>query len=799
LKTKGIYFLYRSLQAFGLPLVALYFFWRGLRDRAYWPSLAERLGFLPRSFKQTGPGAIWLHAVSVGELLASIEFLKRLRREFPRTRLFVSTTTLAGRALASQRLGSLADGCFYAPLDTVWAVRRVLRTLRPSLLLVSETEIWPNLFRETKRTGAALAVVNGRLSDRAYPRYLRFARLFRHVLPQADSILTQTATMRDRFVLLGAPQDRVSIAGNFKYDLEAHPAAADSPVMRFLGRLRPAAVWIAASTMPPASTGDIDEDTAVLAAFHELASTYPNLLLILVPRKPEQFDIAARKLETAGIRYLRRSLLGETSTLRLPGVLLLDSIGELGGLFCTANVVFMGGTLANRGGHNILEPAFFSKPIISGPHLENFQSIADEFIRVQALVSVRDARELAEAVGRLLADPALASDLGERARECATSQRGATARSVAEARALYDRHLARYWPAQPWRCLYSLLAKAWTWGACRDRARALAHRRRLPVPVISVGNITMGGTGKTPCVLRLAADLRNSGAQPGILTRGYGRQSTEPQVILPPGAPAGVDRTGDEPQLFLRSVVGPVGIGADRYQTGNAVVRQFGVDVLLLDDAFQHHRLDRTIDLVLLDGLNPFGGGSVFPLGRLREPLAALARADLFLLTRSDLTDLGPAIEHQVRLWNPRAPIFRTRLLPTAWIEHATGARHGLAHPPFDAVLAFCGLGNPAGFRRTLETMGVRLAEWIEFEDHHRYSAAELQQLRALALAKNATALVTTAKDAVNLCDRYDALLAPLRLFRLEVELSVEQHSEFLAEIRRLMKAAQAPQDRTSK
>src|SRR5690348_6450414 len=162
LKTKGIYFLYRVLQAFALPALLLYFFFRGLRRRAYWRSLPERFGFLPHSFRQTGPGAIWLHAVSVGEVLACTGLARRLKAEFPRARLFVSTATLAGRATAEQKLAGVADGIWFAPVDFVYVVRRVLRTLKPSLVVIAETEIWPNLFREVHRTGAGLAIVNGR-------------------------------------------------------------------------------------------------------------------------------------------------------------------------------------------------------------------------------------------------------------------------------------------------------------------------------------------------------------------------------------------------------------------------------------------------------------------------------------------------------------------------------------------------------------------------------------------------------------------------------------------------------------
>src|SRR5215475_2259651 len=226
LKTKGIYFLYRALQAFGLPVVLLYFLFRGLRNRGYWNSLRQRYGLLPRSFKQTGPGAIWLHAVSVGEILACLEFLRRLRAAFPQTRIFVSCSTIAGKTAADDKTAGLADGVFYAPVDYAFAVRRVLRTLQPSVVVVAETEIWPNLFREVRRTGAGLLLVNGRISDRAFPRDLRWRSIFAAVLPHVDTTLAQSALMVERFAALGAPADRVHHSGNLKYDVEPRTAAS---------------------------------------------------------------------------------------------------------------------------------------------------------------------------------------------------------------------------------------------------------------------------------------------------------------------------------------------------------------------------------------------------------------------------------------------------------------------------------------------------------------------------------------------------------------------------------------------
>jgi 3-deoxy-D-manno-octulosonic-acid transferase len=752
----------------------------------YIRSLRQRFGFLPHSFKQTVPGAIWLHAVSMGEVLSLVEFARQVRSRLPDAPLYVSTSTLAGKATADEKLAGIAAGVFYAPVDYVSAVRRVLRTLRPAVVVVAETEIWPNLFRETKRTGAGLLMINGRISDRAAPRYLRFAWFFRHILRWPDAILAQSDFIRARFVQAGAPPEKVRTAGNLKYDFQPHRAAPESPVRAFLERTRPAKVWIAASTMPPAAPGDPDEDDAVIQAFQQLAPDHSGLLLMLVPRKPERFELVARKLAAAGVPFARRSAL-DAADLPLPGVLLLDSMGELGGLFFLADVVFMGGTLPARGGHNILEPAFFARPIVTGPHMENFRAIADEFRAADALVEIESAPDLAFAVDALLRDPTRAAHIGQRALACAESKRGSTEIAVAELRRLYEAGVPRYRPL--WFLPLWPLARLWELGGRRRRTRGLARRRRLDAPVISVGNLSMGGTGKTPVVLYLAERLKAAGHAPGILTRGYGRTSHEKHLALAAGTRIPVQHSGDEPQMFLNAGIAPVGIGPDRFVTGKLLEEQFGVDVLVLDDGFQHLRLDRRVDIVLIDALDPFRGGDVFPVGRLREPMEQLHRADIFVITRSGYGSMVAAIESELHRRNPRAPIFHSRVDPVAWIEHGTQQEH--ARPVFTRAGAFCGLGNPLSFWRTLRALGIEPVEELEFDDHHRYLPGEMRNLAHSFNQAGADAMLTTEKDAVNLCDDCLDLIAPMRLYWLKIRAALDRDAQFLYEIEQRLTVAE--------
>ncbi len=236
----------------------------------------------------------------MGEVLAAIPLIEEVRRRTPKTPVFVSTTTLAGRETATKRLAEISNGVFFAPFDFVWVVRRVLRRLRPAVVVILETEIWPNLFREAKRIGCGLVLVNGRISDRALPRYRKFAPVFSPVLSLCDRILVQSEEMRTRFEIAGAASETVQVGGNLKYDFTPAAIAPDSPVRRFLDADPRKPLWIAAST---SADDAIAEEDSVIAA----QQTLRGWRLIMAPRKPERFEDAARKLERSGLRWTRRS------------------------------------------------------------------------------------------------------------------------------------------------------------------------------------------------------------------------------------------------------------------------------------------------------------------------------------------------------------------------------------------------------------------------------------------------------------------------------------------------------------
>ncbi len=727
-----------------------------------------------------------MHAVSVGEVASALPLINRLRALHPDVPFYLSTATTAGRKAACRQAAPLVDGVFYAPVDFASFVRRVLRTIRPALVIVLETEIWPNLYYEISRCGARLAIVNGRISNRTWPQYHSFRWFFAPILKLPDSIIVQSPTDCDRYSQLDVPAQRLSILGNLKYEAVANPTPSVLPTF---GAEQ---IWIAASTVGPNERGSItrhhiDEDDIVIKTFKKLSAEFPKLLLIVAPRQPARFPEVARKLAASRLPHLLRSQLTGASTLPLPGIILLDSIGELAGLYSIADVVFVGGSLAPRGGHNVIEPAAAGVPVIVGPHMHNFEVITRDFLEHQAVLQIQREQDLPGAIRDLLTNPRRAGDFGKRAQQFVRSQQGVSEAIADRLWPLYHTALWRTPRSFIGRALLTPFALLWKWGGNFKRSgseRRAAGLLPLPAPVVSVGGITVGGSGKTPFTNYLAAVLKAHGRSPAILTRGYGRRFPAESIVLPAGAKMSPLMTGDEAQIFLRAGTVPIGIGAKRYETAQILLRQFpSTDVLLLDDGFQHARLDRDFDIVVIDGLDPFGQEDLVPLGRLREPLSALGRAGAFIVTRAQNDLRFDFIQKRLRDCNPNALAFRTHLVSRAWRDYTTGDSHPIV--PGKKVAAFCGLGNPENFWTTLQSIGLDVVFRWSFDDHHPYKPIELVSIAQQAKESGAEMLVTTEKDRINCPNHLEAALAPLSLYWLEIEFELENEALFLEILKR--------------
>lgn len=413
-----MYALYSALLAIFLLVTLPYWLLQMLRHGKYRAGLRQRLGAVPQHVKANADKpSIWVHAVSVGEVVAASGIVEELRKRFPSHRILASTTTSTGQKLAARRFGE--ENVFYFPLDFGFAIRPYLKALRPEMVVVAETEFWPNFLRLSRASRARIAVINSRISDRSFPGYKRLGFWIPTVLANVDLFLAQTEEDRRRLVEIGAPESKVSVAGNLKFDVAPpKPPAIVSSLSASLQQ--PGPVLVCGSTLE-------DEEGSLLSAFRNILANHSHALMILAPRHPERFAEVAALVETLGFRLVRRSLWsGEP----LAGsVFLVDSIGELAALYSLATIAFVGGSLVPRGGHNILEPALYGVPIVTGNHYENFREIVNFFLSREA-VRVVGLAELPLVFMELIENSAEREKLGRNALAALESQRGATGRIV---------------------------------------------------------------------------------------------------------------------------------------------------------------------------------------------------------------------------------------------------------------------------------------------------------------------------------------------------------------------------------
>jgi len=422
--------LYLALILLSLPWLA----WQSVRKGKYREGLAAKfLGRVPR--REGKKPCVWFHAVSVGEVNLLAPLLAALARRRPDWECVVSTTTMTGMALAKKK--HAAHLVFYCPLDFSWAVKNALRRVRPDLVVLAETELWPNLVGAARRSGAAVAIVNGRLGEKSFRGYRRIRPLAAAILGQIDLVAAQNETYAERFRQLGARPETVAVSGSMKYDGaqtdRSNPAT--ERLRRLAGFAAEDVIFLAGSTQDP-------EEEAALAAFRLLKDQWPQLRLVLVPRHPDRFEAVARLLDESGLPWQRRTALtpdgarrgspdpAEIGDCTSPRILLVDTVGELGAWWGTAQIAFVGGSFGDRGGQNMIEPAAYGAAVSFGPNTWNFRDIVAAMLDQQAAVVVRNPDELIEFVRRCLAEPDYAAALGARAQALVASQLGATERTL---------------------------------------------------------------------------------------------------------------------------------------------------------------------------------------------------------------------------------------------------------------------------------------------------------------------------------------------------------------------------------
>ncbi len=450
-----MYFIYSFSLAIAALALVPYWLVQGLRHGKYLSNLGERLGFSYRTLRKVDvpQGSILLHAVSVGEVLSGVALARQLKETYPDRRLIISTTTITGQALARERM-PFADAVIYFPLDWAFSVKRMLNAVKPGLVIILETEIWPNFLRQARLRDIPVIFVSGRISDRSFTRYQKYFGAFgfflrpflKRALADPRMFFMQSEKDAERIRFLGAPPERVRASGNLKYDLEL---PAPTPVSDWLE-----AEAARAGRTPIIVAGSVvaTEEPLALIAFGTLQGEHPNALLVLAPRKPERFEPAADFIHESRRKFLRRSQLSiptsangatpqSTAVTGIPKdvtVLLLDSIGELASLYRCAHGVFVGGSLVPSGGHNILEPAAFGKIPVFGPSMENFSEMAARFVAAGAAVQVESPEDAGVAWIEFFREPERMRDMGEKARALVEDSRGATERAMSAISAYLD-------------------------------------------------------------------------------------------------------------------------------------------------------------------------------------------------------------------------------------------------------------------------------------------------------------------------------------------------------------------------
>ncbi len=426
-----MFFLYSLLLTAGILALLPLFLLDAVRHGKYIAGLRERMGRLPL-LEADGRPVIWLHCVSVGETQAARPLARALRAHFPAHALVVSTTTLTGQRLARKVFKDEAAAVFYFPFDWAWSVRRALRAIKPTVVLVMETELWPRFLRECNTRGVPVALVNGRLSERSMRGYRKLGRFIQRVVGSLTLAIMQTDADAARIAQLGLAPQRIRVAGNLKFDA---PAEADAHALtvelenRFdINDARP--LIVAASTHAP-------EEALLLDAFQQLRVALPAIQtrLLIAPRHPERFTEVATLLADSGFNWVRRSAT-PTAADRASEVILLDSIGELRAIYPLAALVFVGGSLTPTGGHNVIEPAAHARCVVTGAHTYNFTAIVRDFLARQALVQLpvltgqQAPAALARVLQELLIDDERRRAIGARARATLEQNRGATTRTI---------------------------------------------------------------------------------------------------------------------------------------------------------------------------------------------------------------------------------------------------------------------------------------------------------------------------------------------------------------------------------
>lgn len=767
---------------------------------------------------------IWIHGASVGEIVATSPLVKQIRKEMPDRPVLVSAFTVGGYNMAKQIIPE-ADAIIYFPLDLPFVAESMVKRIHPGIFMPVETELWPNFLRAIRERHIPVMMVNGRISEKSVKSYRYLYGIWEDMLNTVSRFCMQSSIDADYIAHLGAEKDKIFVTGNTKFDQTYAEVTADD-LKKYrtelgLGNAYP--IIVAGSTHPT-------EEKFLLESFKAIRRQYPDARLIIAPRKTTRADEIAKIAADFGYETGFRSVMLEhVNERRDQPVVLIDTIGELGRIYAIGDVVYVGGSLSKHGGHNVLEPAAHAKPIIVGPNMQNFKDSYSLLSKVKACKMVNNGNELTAEMLDIISNDERRQQMGAASLQVIKENRGADVRSIKYLKDLLEltavpakdyhaypvntrnitdegggrlRHgdaIIQYvmqiangpdTPFMGWVLLTVLrmLSYLYEVGVCCKLSiykSGLLKPEKLPCCVISIGNITVGGTGKTPTAQKMAAIIKDMGYRVVILNRGYRSHWGKEIGVVSDGEKIYMTayEAGDEAYLMAKTLPGiPVIIGKNRAVTGKYAVDKMKAEVIIMDDGYQHWQLERDLDIVLVDTLNMFGNGCVLPRGTLREPLRNLDRGDIFLLTKTDQSSIlsRQQLRKTIARYNAKAPIVESIHHPKNFVEIADWYK-GIVQNYKDLdelqgknVMVFSAIGNPSSFEQTLSSIGVNILEAVRYPDHHDYGMLEMQYINELASKENAVAMITTAKDAVKIPTEfiYSERKIPLYILNMEIQVT---------------------------
>ncbi len=770
-------------------LIIPVFMIRSIRERGFVERIKQSFGFFPKGALDpvAKKNCIWVHAASVGEIVATSPLIKEFRREFPKSPILVSVVTTSGYEMAN-RIIKDADSIIYFPLDLPFVSAAVFRRIFPRVFLNVETELWPNFLKAARENRVPVMMVNGRISEKSVKRYKYMFSILRDMIGTVKLFAMASPVDAGYVKQLGAPDELITITGNTKFD-QTYTDVTDAQrrkILSDMGLTDAKEIFLAGSTHR-------GEENFVLKAFKAIRDNHPKARLVIAPRELLRTREVVALCKAAGFTVGTRTELQKRPPAN-EDIIILDTIGELGQVYSVGDVIYVGGSLVSHGGHNILEPAAHGKAIIVGHHMENFKDLHALFKYRNACITVNDAEELAAQAKKLFDDPNERRRLEEETLKIVHENRGASRKSAILLRKMLTEYEARengrhlrttekienlqtyflrlvhgeevHGPIDQMVMLvlfvFSLIYKSLVNLRLMGYQLGFSGKERLNCFVISLGNITVGGTGKTPTAQRLAKEIRDMGYRVVILNRGYRAKFYGEVGIVSDGKNLNMNATeaGDEAYMLAKHLPNvPVLIGARRAVSGQYAIENFGAEVVILDDGYQHWQVIRDLDILLIDAVSVFGNGHLLPRGTLRESMSHISRADVCLMTKVDQAREGSRdlIRQTVRKYNPSALLVESIheprcLIPLAeWSTNLAGEGINVATINGRKVMAVSAIGNPASFERTLRDLGAEIVSSLRYPDHHDYTIMEMEDILRQADSFAAEMIIVTEKDAVKI------------------------------------------------